>query len=166
MLEIHAVTDLRLQVVRLCSQRAQVNISPTVEHLTLHYQVANIRVPGHEQLQKLFELKKEKGELSLDNERRLHALMRKFEAEIIQAADVVCVTCIGAGDKRLKRFKFPIVRSFPVLHTSLTSPQQIFVCMPGSCGMCSHGASVCCCRNAGCSLVVTGAAGTASWWYS
>lgn len=117
-----------VQVVRLCSQRAQVNISPTVEHLTLHYQVANIRVPGHEQLQKLFELKKDKGELSLDNERRLHALMRKFEAEIIQAADVVCVTCIGAGDKRLKRFKFPIVRPVhsqgpPMLRNRLISSQ-------------------------------------------
>jgi hypothetical protein len=51
------------------------------------------------------------GELSLDNERKLHALMRKFETEILAAADVVCVTCIGAGDKRLKRFNFPIVRS-------------------------------------------------------
>lgn len=37
--------------------------------------------------------------------------MRKFESEILAAADVVCVTCIGAGDKRLKRFNFPIVRS-------------------------------------------------------
>lgn len=53
------------------------------------------------------------GELSLDNERKLHALMRKFETEILAAADVVCVTCIGAGDKRLKRFSFPIVRSPP-----------------------------------------------------
>lgn len=73
-------------------------------------QVANIKVAGHEQLQKLHSQKHDKGELSLDNERKLHALMRKFETEILAAADVVCVTCIGAGDKRLKRFNFPIVR--------------------------------------------------------
>lgn len=29
----------RVQVVRLCSQRAQVSIAAAVEHLTLHYQV-------------------------------------------------------------------------------------------------------------------------------
>ena len=51
------------------------------------------------------------GELSLDQERKLHSMMRKFESEILAAADVVCVTCIGAGDKRLKRFNFPIVCS-------------------------------------------------------
>ena len=28
-----------MQVVRLCSQRAQVSIAAAVEHLTLHYQV-------------------------------------------------------------------------------------------------------------------------------
>jgi hypothetical protein len=49
-----------MQVVRLCSQRAQVRIAPSVEHLTLHYQVANIKVPGHEQLQKLHSQKQEK----------------------------------------------------------------------------------------------------------
>lgn len=49
-----------LQVVRLCSQRAQVSITPAVEHLTLHYQVANIKVPGHEQMQKLLTQKQEK----------------------------------------------------------------------------------------------------------
>lgn len=49
-----------MQVVRLCSQRAQVSIAPAVEHLTLHYQVANIKVPGHEQLQKLHAQKHDK----------------------------------------------------------------------------------------------------------
>ena len=50
------------------------------------------------------------GELSLEAERRLHSLWRRAEAEVLAEADVVCVTCIGAGDKRLRKHAFPAVR--------------------------------------------------------
>lgn len=95
-----------MQVVRIASHRAQVNIATNVEHLTLHWQVENLRVAGRSQLQKLIEMKKEAGELSLDNERRLHQLWRRAEAEVLAEADVVCVTCIGAADKRLRKMRF------------------------------------------------------------
>jgi regulator of nonsense transcripts 1 len=99
-----------VQVVRLASQRAQVNIGAAVEHLSLHYQVENLHLPGKQSLHKLIEQKKEEGDLSLENERRLRQLWRQAEAEILAEADVVCVTCIGAGDKRLRRLRFPRVR--------------------------------------------------------
>lgn len=103
-----------MQVVRLASQRAQVNISATVEHLTLHAQVEALRVPGRSQLQKLVELKREAGELSLENERRLRQLWRRAEEEVLAEADVICVTCIGAADKRLRRMRFHRVRVPPL----------------------------------------------------
>ena len=48
----------------------------------------------------------ELGELSSNDERRHKRLKRKIEREIIAAADVVCVTAVGAGDPRLADFRF------------------------------------------------------------
>ena len=103
--------SLRSQVVRLTSQRAQVNIASAVERLTLRHQVEHLPLPGREALQQLAAQKREKGELTLENKRKLHSLWRKAEAEVLAAADVVCVTCIGAGDRRLRRLSFPCVCS-------------------------------------------------------
>jgi regulator of nonsense transcripts 1 len=74
-------------------------------------QVENLQLPGKPALRKLAEAKRDGSELSFENERKLHAQWRKAEAEVLAAADVVCVTCIGAGDKRLRRINFPRVRS-------------------------------------------------------
>ena len=46
------------------------------------------------------------GELSLTDERKLRSLQRSAERELLQAADVVCTTCAGAGDPRLANFRF------------------------------------------------------------
>lgn len=83
----------------------------SVEHLTLHYQATNLKVPGRQQLQKLLQMKEDKTELSIEDERKLHQLQRSAEIEILKEADIVCVTCIGAGDKRLRGMRFPQVRS-------------------------------------------------------
>ena len=37
-------------------------------------------------------------------------LRRKLEMEILEHADVVCCTCVGAGDPRLQNFRFQHVR--------------------------------------------------------
>jgi regulator of nonsense transcripts 1 len=50
--------------------------------------------------------------MSLDNERRLHQLWRRAAAEILAEADMVCVTCIGAADKRLREMRLQRVRPF------------------------------------------------------
>ena len=75
-----------------------------VEHLTLHYQTAHLDSPDHAELTKLQMLKDELGELSSKDERRWRALKRALEKEILQAADVICTTAIGAGDPGWRTF--------------------------------------------------------------
>ena len=55
---------------------------------------------------KLQQLKDETGELSSSDEKRYRMLKRTAEKELLEAADVICCTCVGAGDPRMLRFKF------------------------------------------------------------
>lgn len=58
------------------------------------------------ELQKLQQLKDETGELSSVDEKRYRMLKKAAEKELLEAADVICCTCVGAGDPRLQRLKF------------------------------------------------------------
>jgi len=58
------------------------------------------------ELQKLQQLKDETGELSMADEKKYIVLKKVAEQELLKAADVICTTCIGAGDLRLMQFKF------------------------------------------------------------
>lgn len=46
------------------------------------------------------------GELSSVDEKRYRMLKKSAEKELLEAADVICCTCVGAGDPRLTRLKF------------------------------------------------------------
>ncbi|CAL5441416.1 unnamed protein product [Camellia sinensis] len=46
------------------------------------------------------------GELSSSDEKKYKALKRAIEWEVSQSADVICCTCVGAGDPRLANFRF------------------------------------------------------------
>ena len=46
------------------------------------------------------------GELSSNDEKKYKALKRATEREISQSVDVICCTCVGAGDPRLANFRF------------------------------------------------------------
>ncbi|KAI8467101.1 MAG: P-loop containing nucleoside triphosphate hydrolase protein [Monoraphidium minutum] len=94
-----------LKVVRVCAKTREAVASP-VEHLTLHYQVAHLDLPGADMLRKLQLLKAEKGGLSATDERQFLSIRRALEKEILAAADVVCCTCVGAGDPRLTALRF------------------------------------------------------------
>lgn len=94
-----------LKVVRIAAKSREAVLSP-VEHLTLHYQVAHLDSPEHAELAKLQMLKDELGELSSNDERKYRALKRATEKEILQSADVICTTAVGAGDPRLANFRF------------------------------------------------------------
>lgn len=59
-----------------------------------------------DEFQKLQRLKDEIGELTERDQKKYRALRNKTEREILQAADVICCTCVGAGDPRLKKFRF------------------------------------------------------------
>ena len=58
------------------------------------------------EMQKLHQLKEETGELSSMDEKRFRMLRKQAERELLDLADVISCTCIGAGDPRLAKIKF------------------------------------------------------------
>ncbi|XP_015126226.1 regulator of nonsense transcripts 1 homolog [Diachasma alloeum] len=92
-----------LKVVRLCAKSREAIDSP-VSFLALHNQIKNMET--NTELQKLQQLKDETGELSSADEKRYRLLKKAAEKELLEAADVICCTCVGAGDPRLHRLKF------------------------------------------------------------
>lgn len=95
-----------LKVVRLCAKSREAISSP-VSFLAVHNQLRSIT--GHSELHKLQQLKDETGELSSADEKRYRILKKACEKELLKAADVICCTCVGAGDPRLAKFKFQSV---------------------------------------------------------
>lgn len=92
-----------LKVVRLCAKSREAIDSP-VSFLALHNQIRNM--DSMPELQKLQQLKDETGELSSADEKRYRALKKQCEKELLQHADVICCTCVGAGDPRLAKMQF------------------------------------------------------------
>jgi regulator of nonsense transcripts 1 len=92
-----------LKVVRLCAKSREAIDSP-VSFLALHNQIRNL--DAEPELKKLQQLKDETGELSSADEKRYRTLKRKCESELLRNADVICCTCVGAGDPRLSKFQF------------------------------------------------------------
>eukprot|EP01130_Rhizamoeba_saxonica_P017060 TRINITY_DN8101_c0_g1_i1.p1 TRINITY_DN8101_c0_g1~~TRINITY_DN8101_c0_g1_i1.p1 ORF type:complete len:1019 (-),score=224.94 TRINITY_DN8101_c0_g1_i1:160-3216(-) len=99
------IHQTNLKVVRMCAKSREAVASP-VDFLTLHYQVRHLDTPGLKELHLIQELKEKQGELSAKDERRYRVLKRKAEEEILRSAQVICCTCVGAGDPRLNRFEF------------------------------------------------------------
>eukprot|EP01132_Coremiostelium_polycephalum_P003626 gene3626-4516_t len=99
-----------LKVVRLCSKLRE-EVSSPVEHLTLHHQVSCLskQSKNMSELRKLMVLKEDQGVLDSADEKRYMTLKRIGELQILKRADVICTTCVGAGDPRLSSFKFPHV---------------------------------------------------------
>ena len=95
-----------LKVVRVTAKSRE-DVESSVGFLSLHRQVAmNDTNP---ELAKLMQLKSELGELSSQDEKKFKTLTRAAEREILQNADVICTTCVGAGDPRIAKFKFRTV---------------------------------------------------------
>ncbi|KAL3953211.1 hypothetical protein ACCO45_013154 [Purpureocillium lilacinum] len=92
-----------LKVVRLTAKSRE-DVESSVSFLALHEQV---RMAEHNtELVKLSQLKNDVGELSSQDEKKFKQLTKLAEREILQNADVVCCTCVGAGDPRLSKMKF------------------------------------------------------------
>lgn len=108
--------------MRICAKSREALGSP-VEHLTLHYQVQNLRIPGQQEFHKLQQLKSEKGELDAADEKKYKQFRRLYEKEILQNADVVCCTCVGAGDPRVMNFRFKqVAQTIWLIEEWLDSP--------------------------------------------
>jgi regulator of nonsense transcripts 1 len=95
-----------LKTVRLTAKSRE-DVESRVSFLSLHEQVR--MNDSNVELTKLSQLKNELGELSSQDEKKFKQLTRNAEREILSNADVICCTCVGAGDPRLARFKFRTV---------------------------------------------------------
>jgi regulator of nonsense transcripts 1 len=95
-----------LKVVRVAAKSRE-DIASPVSFLSLHEQVR--MNDTNVELKKLIQLKAELGELSMQDEKKFKTLTRNAEKEILSNADVICCTCVGAGDPRLNKFKFRTV---------------------------------------------------------
>ena len=94
-----------LKVVRIAAKSRE-SYPSSVDHLTLHNLVRNLDTPDRAELRKLQLLKDEIGDLTASDARRFRALRSQAERDILQAADVICTTCVGAGDPRLANLRF------------------------------------------------------------
>ncbi|RXK41944.1 ATP-dependent helicase [Tremella mesenterica] len=95
-----------LKVVRLAAKSREA-LASGIDFLALHNQVA--KADTHPELQKLIQLRNDQGELSQSDERKYKSLVRACEKDILATADVICTTCVGAGDPRINRIKFRTV---------------------------------------------------------
>eukprot|EP01065_Artemidia_motanka_P045112 TRINITY_DN6551_c2_g2_i1.p1 TRINITY_DN6551_c2_g2~~TRINITY_DN6551_c2_g2_i1.p1 ORF type:complete len:1081 (+),score=373.19 TRINITY_DN6551_c2_g2_i1:88-3243(+) len=96
-----------LKVVRIAAKSREAQ-SCSVDYLTLHNLVHTVAkaAPEHSDYFKLHQLKDETGELSMADEKRFIQCKKQIEQEILQSADVICTTCVNAGDHRLSKSRF------------------------------------------------------------
>lgn len=118
-----------LKVVRL-SAKSREAVQSSIDFLTLHKQIRHLNTPEHQDLQKLLVLKDELGELSTQDEKKFKHLRNSAERELLQAADVICTTCVGAGDPRLVNFRFKQVLVDE--STQATEPECLIPIMMGA----------------------------------
>lgn len=97
--------QLGLKVIRLTAKSRE-DVESSVQHLSLTHLVAK-RAKG--ELKKLIKLRADMGELSAEDSKTYFSLLRKKETSLLSAADVVCCTCVGAGDRRLSGVNFRTV---------------------------------------------------------
>lgn len=95
-----------LKTVRVTAKSRE-DVESPVGFLSLHEQVR--MNDTNAELNKLIMLKSELGELSAQDEKKFKTLTRAAEREILGNADVICCTCVGAGDPRLAKLKFRTV---------------------------------------------------------
>ena len=95
-----------LKTVRVTAKSRE-DVESPVGFLSLHEQVR--MNDTNVELNKLNQLKSDVGELSSQDEKKFKQLTRAAEREILMAADVICCTCVGAGDPRLSKMKFRTV---------------------------------------------------------
>lgn len=99
------ISKAGLRVVRIAAKSRESTVS-SVDHLTLHNIVRSLDGPDKAELQKYQRLKDELGDLTPSDAKRYLKLRAQAEREVLQAAEVICTTCVGAGDPRLQALRF------------------------------------------------------------
>ena len=95
-----------LKTVRVTAKSRE-DVESSVSFLSLHEQVRMNET--NVEFAKFHKLKNQVGELSSQDEKKFKQLTRAAEREILVNADIICCTCVGAGDPRLAKFKFRTV---------------------------------------------------------
>merc|ERR1719384_1872569 len=118
-----------LKVVRLSAKSREAVVS-SVDFLCLHNLVIQVAEIQNNELYKWHKLRQEMGELTPKDNIRYRRLVRETEKRLLQSADVICVTCVGAGDPRLKDFRFKQVLIDE--STQATEPECLIPIIMGS----------------------------------
>mmetsp|Transcript_17356 Transcript_17356/g.31283 ORF Transcript_17356/g.31283 Transcript_17356/m.31283 type:complete len:854 (+) Transcript_17356:3455-6016(+) len=118
-----------IDVVRLCA-RSRESVSSSVEHLTLHQQLKEISGAKFKRLHELLQKREQSGDLDKSEEDMLAKLILEGEAHIINKASVVCCTCAGAFDRRLRSVTFKRVLIDEA--TQATEPECLLPIMKGA----------------------------------
>jgi len=96
------------KVVRMLS-RTREEIGSSVDHLTVLSQVLKLRHPSVVKFQQLDHKRKSSGRLQRSEERNFQKMRKVLEQTVLSSADVICCTCVSAGDIRLRNLKFKTV---------------------------------------------------------
>ncbi|WEJ93722.1 ATP-dependent RNA helicase [Yamadazyma tenuis] len=96
------LASVGLKVLRLRA-RAREDIATAVEGYCLDYL---LREKSKGELKKLIKLREEAGELDHKDRVRYEKLMTQESLRLLDKADIICCTCVGASDTRLRNFIF------------------------------------------------------------
>eukprot|EP00392_Amoebophrya_sp_AT5.2_P007086 g7100.t1 len=119
-----------LSVVRVVAKSRE-HIATNVEYLCLHKQIAHLDTADNRQLQRIAELKARMGgELNQEDEKLFRQLTQKCEKLLLHSANVICCTCVGAGDARLSNMRFRQVLIDE--STQATEPECLIPIMNGA----------------------------------
>eukprot|EP00890_Picochlorum_soloecismus_P003014 jgi/Picsp_1/3713/NSC_06549-R1_regulator of nonsense transcripts 1 len=97
-----------VRVVRMLS-RSREEIGSSVDHLTVLSQVLKLKHPLVAKFQQLYHERKYSGRLQRSAERKFRENRKVLEQMVLSSADVICCTCVSAGDIRLRNLKFKTV---------------------------------------------------------
>eukprot|EP00834_Sanchytrium_tribonematis_P007909 NODE_802_length_3815_cov_0.343649.p3 type:complete len:187 gc:universal NODE_802_length_3815_cov_0.343649:771-211(-) len=99
------LNQAKLNVVRLTA-RSREHVESSVEFLSVHSIADKASIsPEYKSLVE----KKLNEELTGSEDHRMRQLRRDVEKAILEQADVICCTCVGAGDLRLNKMQFETV---------------------------------------------------------
>ena len=103
--------DLGMNVSRVYARTREIieEIPAKLKSASLHEQVRNWIGSGYKRLRQLQALKDDDEWLSDKEEREYIKLQRKAEKDILTRVDIICCTCITAGDLRVSADKYPYV---------------------------------------------------------
>lgn len=118
-----------LKVVRLCAKSREA-ISSTIDFLTLHQQVRELDIGEYAPLKALQDKKDRQINLSIDEENEYKRLRNKAEQFLLSKSEVICCTCAGSFDPRLKTFLFTQVLIDEA--TQATEPECLLPILTGA----------------------------------